>query len=147
MFEPGQFLVVARWLVSESNDANPLRHAEAARVRTAYGRAYYALYLLVRTELQRRHHLKPRQLHHGAVYTHLQSPQAGVQVRDLGRELQRMYTLRQKADYELELLPEWETRMQNVDAASDLVAAAASWAARVPHLDFLPVIPLFGPYR
>jgi uncharacterized protein (UPF0332 family) len=141
MFEPAQFFVVARWLVSE----HALRGAAAARVRTAYGRAYYALYLLVRAELERRHHIEPRWLQHGAVYTHLQSPRAGEQVRSLGRELQRMYTLRQKADYELDLPAEWEARMEDEALAADLVAAAASWAARLPHLDFSPVVPLLDP--
>jgi hypothetical protein len=141
MFEPAQFFVVARWLVSE----HALRGAQAACVRTAYGRAYYALYLLVRAELERRHHIEPRRLQHGAVYTHLQSPRAGEQVRSLGRELQRMYTFRQKADYELDLPPEWEARMEDEALAADLVAAAASWAARLPHLDFSPVVPLLDP--
>lgn len=142
MFEPAQFLVVARWLVSEHAPWG----ADAARLRTAYGRVYYALYLLVRTELERRHHLERRWLQHGAVYTHLQSPRAGEQVRTLGRELQRMYTLRQKADYELDLPPEWKVQMEDEALATDLIAAAASWATRLPHLDFSPVVPLLNPH-
>ncbi|MFL5540809.1 MAG: hypothetical protein ACJ8J0_17590 [Longimicrobiaceae bacterium] len=141
MFEPAQFFLVARWLVSE----HAPREAEAARVRAAYGRAYYALYLLVRTELERRHHIRPRWLQHGAVYTHLQSPRAGEQVRSLGRELQRLYTLRQKADYALELPPEWEARMEDEALAADIVAAATTWAARLPLLDFSSVVPLLDP--
>jgi hypothetical protein len=58
-----------------------------------------------------------------------------------------MYTLRQKADYELDLLPEWEAQMEDKDLAADLVAAAASWVARLPELDFSPVIPLLDPLR
>jgi len=147
VFEPAQFLTVARGLVIERGLANAFRGTGAARVRTAYGRAYYALYLLVRNEIERRHHVRPRWLHHGAVYTHLQSPRAGEQVRSLGRELQRMYTLRQKADYELDLLPEWEAQMEDEELAADLIAAAASWVARLPALDFSPVIPLLDPLR
>ncbi|MFL5385706.1 MAG: hypothetical protein ACJ8GN_24595 [Longimicrobiaceae bacterium] len=56
-----------------------------------------------------------------------------------------MYTLRQKADYEVDLPPECEARMEAEALAADLVAAAASWVARLPHLDVSPVVPLLDP--
>lgn len=80
MFDPAEFLAVARGLVDERAPADAFRGARRARVRTAYGRAYYALYLLVRTELAHRHRILPRRLHYGAVYTHLQSSLADHQV-------------------------------------------------------------------
>jgi hypothetical protein len=145
VFDPVEFLAVARGLIDERGSGAEFRDTRAARVRTAYGRAYYALYLLVREELVHRHHILPRQLHHGAVYTNLQSPRAASPVRQLGRELQRLYTLRQKADYELAPDAGWEAQLENERAAAKLVALAADWAASQPRLDFSPVVPLFRP--
>jgi hypothetical protein len=145
VFEATEFLVVARGLLSDETSSTAFREARAARVRTAYGRAYYALYLLVTVELRRRHQIDPRRLQHGAVYSKLQSPRADDEVRQLGRELERMYRLRQQADYELAPRPEWQAQLENARSAKKVVDLAADWAASLPRLDFSPVVPLFRP--
>jgi len=147
MFEPSHFLAVAGWLLDGPQTDPAWRSMREARVRTAYGRAYYALYLLVRNELERRHKLRTRALAHGAVYTHLQSSQASEEVRQLGRELQRLYTLRQKADYELVPIAEWEKLMADERFAAELVVLAAEWSPRLSRLDFSPVVTLFDSRR
>ena len=143
MFDPTEFLAVARALVGNSGSSGVSPVARAGRVRTVYGRVYYALYLLVRSELERRHRINPRKLQHGAVYSKLQSSRADAEVRHLGRELQRLYTLRQKADYELVPLHGWQRQMEDERAASKLINLAADWAANLHRLDFSSVVPLF----
>ena len=51
MFDAREFFAVARGLLGEGLPTQAFRAARAARVRTAYGRAYYALY--------RRYHVDP----------------------------------------------------------------------------------------
>src|SRR5215218_9914836 len=91
----------------------PLAEANEARVRTALGRAYYALYLLVRAEIARRHGVSLRSLQHGAMYTRLQSPRASDEVRQLGLDLQLLYTHRQMADYELDPTLSWKEKLED----------------------------------
>lgn len=139
-FEPSDFLELARQLVPSQG-----QELAEARVRTALGRAYYALYLLVRAEISRKHGILPRHLPHGTVYTRLQSPLASDEVRRLGRNLEWMYTLRQKADYELELGPAWRDRLTDATAATGVAQLAMEFAALLPRLDFSPLVPLLVP--
>jgi hypothetical protein len=116
-----------------------------ARLRTAFGRTYYALYLLVRKEISTRYHVAHRYLPHGALYTHRQSVHAHKHVRELGRELQRMYTLRQKADYELGPDPTVQGQLDDPDLVRSLIDRVEVLAQTLPRLDFAPVVPLFRP--
>jgi hypothetical protein len=140
VFTPTEFLRIAEQLLEE-----PFGEMKGARVRTALGRVYYALYLLVRSEIARRHGVLLKHLHHGAVYTRLQSPRASEEVRLLGRDLQLMYTLRQKADYELDPDPSWNAQLQDAVGAAVLVQRAGELARALPRLDFSPVISLLDP--
>jgi len=140
MFDPTDFLTVARDLGASDRAATT-----PARLRTAFGRAYYALFLLVREEISSRHHIHYRRLPHGAVYTHLQSPRAGQEVRELGRELQRMYTLRQNADYELAPNLVVKGQLEDVELLGSLINRTRKLAAILHQLDFSPVVPLFRP--
>lgn len=141
MFDPAEFLTVARRLA----EAGPHLGAPPARLRTAFGRVYYALYLLVREELSRRYRIPHRHLPHGAVYTHLQSPRASGRVRELGRDLQRMYRLRQTADYELAPDAEANRQLEDVALVGSLIHLAETQAKALPQLDFAPVVALLHP--
>jgi hypothetical protein len=144
MFDPADFLVVARDLAVRGRSvAEPRVVPSAAYLRTAFGRAYYALYLLVRSEIARRHGINHRHLPHGALYTHLQSSRASGRVRELGRELQRMYEFRQKADYDLAPGARMTAQLEDTNLLNSLINRADEFAAELPHLDFSPVVPLF----
>ena len=147
MFDPVDFILLARQLSTAppENSAITPTILSSARVRTAYGRAYYGLYLTVRREIARRHGLHHRKLNHGAVYTHLQSPRASKSVRRVGRELQRLYVLRQTADYELAPSHRWRVDLDNADLAATLAIRALALSRMVPKLDFSPVVSLFDP--
>jgi hypothetical protein len=145
MFDPVEFIVLAGQLAAGSATVGAAASPHSsARVRTAYSRAYYGLYLTVRGEIASRHGLHHRQLNHGALYTHLQSPRASKSVRRLGRELQRLYTLRQTADYELAPREPWRTDLDNVNLAATLALRALALSRTVRQLDFSPVVPLFS---
>jgi hypothetical protein len=112
-------------------------------VRTAYGRADYGLYLTVRSEIMRRHGLHQKKLNHGALYTHLQSSRASKRVRRVGFELQRLYALRQSADYELAPSHPWRSHLEDADLAATLATRALALSRTVSQLDFSPVVTLF----
>lgn len=145
-FEPIAFLHLAQHLVGPG--AATLSSSAAvseARVRTTLGRTYYALYLLVRREISRRYGVLHRHLQHGTVYIRLQSPLASDEVRRLGRSLEWMYTLRQKADYELDPAASWREHLTDELRAFGLAQLAMEFAALLPRLDFSPVVPLLQP--
>jgi len=142
VFPPTEFLSLAQQLLKDAR-LQPRAEANSARVRTALGRTYYALYLLVRAEIARRHGVSLRSLQHGAMYTRLQSPRASDEVRQLGRDLQLLYTLRQMADYELDPAPSWKKQLEDAEGAAALVRRAGELARTLPRLDFSPVVSLF----
>jgi hypothetical protein len=142
MFDPAEFLTIARELA----EAGPRAGTTPARLRTAFGRVYYALYLLVREELTRRYSIPYRHLPHGAVYTHLQSPRVSGRVRELGRDLQRMYRLRQKADYELAPDATVKGELEDAELVGSLARLAEERAKALPQLDFSPILPLLLPF-
>lgn len=145
MFDPVDFIFLAKQLSAGAAELDTVvaRAASSARVRTAYGRAYYGLYLTVRSEIMRRYGLHHRKLNHGAVYTHLQSSSASTGVRRVGVELQRLYALRQSADYELAPSHPWRAHLEDADLAATLAARALALSRTVPQLDFSPVVSLF----
>lgn len=145
MFDPTDFLSVARDLTGSERLSAARMPLRSAYLRTAFGRAYYALYLLVRAELSARHNIPYRRLPHGAVYTHLQSARASKHVRELGRDLQRMYTLRQKADYDVAPDAGVKWQLEDADLIDALIDRAEQLAATLPRLDFSPIVPLFRP--
>jgi hypothetical protein len=119
----------------------PIEGASApveARVRAAYGRAYYTLFLAVRSTIAARHAVPERRLEHGKLYTHLQSPRADARVRGVGKQLQHLYDLRRRADYDLAPDATW----RNVHSADLAAQQAIHLAAIVATLDFGSVIDL-----
>lgn len=145
-FEPIAFLHLAQQLVEPGGSIlAPSAATREARVRTTLGRTYYALYLLVRREISRRYGILHRHLQHGTVYTRLQSPLASDEVRRLGRSLEWMYTLRQKADYELDPDGSWREHLTDEVRALGLAQLAIELAALLPQLDFASVVPLLRP--
>ncbi|HVG43377.1 MAG TPA: hypothetical protein VM890_01565 [Longimicrobium sp.] len=144
MFDPVEFILLARRLSADAPASGEVPAiSSSTRVRAAYGRAYYGLYLGVRTEIVNRYRVNQRKLNHGALYTHLQSPRAATEVKSVGRELQRLYTLRQKADYELAPTDPWRGHLDDAVLATTLAEQALVLSRMLPRLDFSSVISLF----
>ncbi|HEX6747169.1 MAG TPA: hypothetical protein VF092_07700 [Longimicrobium sp.] len=139
-FEPVEFLDVA---IEICTKARALSYPSEPWVRTAAGRAYYGLYLIVRSAIADRHNISQRRLNHGAVCSHLQNSRLSHDVRAVGRHLEYLYALRRRADYEL--LPErhWQVRLSDPNAVMALTLEADRLARTVPHLDFTPIAHLF----
>ena len=86
-FDPNEFLRLAHAIARDSDDE--------ARLRSAVGRAYYAVFLQARERLGLRGH---RRKIHGLVIGRLKSVN-----RAAGDQLDKLETLRGEADYELEV--------------------------------------------
>jgi uncharacterized protein (UPF0332 family) len=138
MFDPLDFLQLARMLANEA--ANPASRARDARLRTAYSRAYYGLYLHVRALIVQRHNIPVRHLKHGDLYSRLQYASSPKPLRRLGSELQRLYRLRQTADYELGAGDEAAGDLHDAAVAAYVAGRALELANSVDDLDFTPVV-------
>jgi hypothetical protein len=55
------------------------------------------------------------------------------------------YTLRQKADYDLDPDPFWHGHLQDAEGAAVIARNALELARMLPRLDFSPVASLFDP--
>jgi hypothetical protein len=146
LFKPLQFAVLARQLVAGNLDGafEGVSTSRECRLRAALGRSYYALYLTTREVIARRHGIDHRRLVHGALYTNLQHSTASPGVRLLGQELARLYTLRQKADYEVLPVPEWHRKLTDQRYVELVAKQAMASAVTLDRLDFASVADLFS---
>jgi uncharacterized protein (UPF0332 family) len=145
MFDPEEFLQLANELCARDGQAVASRLTRA-RVRTAFGRAYYGLFLIVRSAISTRHGIPSRRFDdHGKLCRHLQNPRLRGEARALGRYLEHLYSLRQKADYDLEPHGLWEEKLADPALATKTAVEARRFARMIPALDFTPVIHLFDP--
>jgi hypothetical protein len=146
LFEPLQYAVLARQLVAGSLDAafGGEGASHECRLRAALGRAYYALYLTTRAVIARKHGIEERRLSHGRLYTYLQHSTASLEVRLLGQELYQLYTLRQKADYEVLLAGQWQRKLTDAKYVDLIAEQAIASASVLDRLDFGPVAELLS---
>jgi hypothetical protein len=144
VFDPVEFAVLARQLASGRLHAalDGVGTSPECRLRTAVGRAYYALYLSTRSAIARRHGIPERRITHGLLYTCLQYARMSGGLRLLGHELQRLYTLRQKADYEVAASARWDARIGDPKYVDMIAKQAISTARALEKLDFEPVAAL-----
>jgi hypothetical protein len=85
----------------------------------------------------------PRRVAHGALYTYLQSASVAADVRRLDRELERLYALRQKADYETSPPPDLEKVLRNPAYVDWLATQALDRMALLDQMDFSPILHRF----
>jgi hypothetical protein len=140
VFDPVDFVHLARALADEASAAPS--QTRSARLRAAYGRLYYGVYLHVRAVLMIRHNLPERLLNHGTLQSRLQFGSSPRPLRRVGSELQRLYMLRQQADYELAPEPRWQRQLDDPALVKTLVVRALDVIAAVGELDFTPVVHL-----
>lgn len=140
-FDARQFFAVAESLVSDARREDGLREA---RLRTAYGRLYYGLYLIVRDMLIRKHGVPAPRLGHGALSGFLQHSRLADDVRKIGRELERLYALRRVSDYVLDLDGTTRRSLENPDVARGDVTRATATAGMVEKVDLGPAARLLS---
>ena len=141
IFDPVSYLHLADELASESARSNA--GTRAARIRTAYGRLYYGLFLSIREAIVARHGVPPRRVEHGALISHLQHSTLDGAVRKLGREMQKLYSLRRQADYELAPAPQVRAQLEDAVSARILAREVMRFVRQIPHMDFTPIAHLF----
>src|SRR5262249_55097509 len=126
VFSPEEFIHLA----GEIARGTGLTGSSAGRARTAYGRAYYGLFLIVRSILVHRHGIPVRRIEHGPLHMRLQHSTIRGELRDLGRELQRLYSLRRTADYEIAPPHQWRRRVEDPGIAAVAAGQALKFARR-----------------
>jgi hypothetical protein len=141
VFDPIRYIDLANELARESSHSKA--STRTARVRTAYGRLYYGLFLALRQAIVGRHGVPSRRIEHGALSSHLQHSSLDEGVRDVGRELQRLYVLRRNADYELAPAPNVNRKLEDPVSALILARRVLQYAQSIPEMNFAPVVHLF----
>jgi hypothetical protein len=138
--------VLARQLAAGSLDAafDGIGTSQECRLRAALGRAYYALYLTTRAVIARKHGIQERQVSHGLLYTYLQHSTASLEVQLLGQALYQLYTLRQKADYDVLPTGPWQRKLRDAKYVDLVAKQAIASASALDRLDFGPVAALFS---
>jgi hypothetical protein len=141
LFEPAEFAVLARQLVSGSPGGTLDCHAVSpeCRLRAALGRAYYALFLAARGVIARKHEIRPRWITHRELHTYLRHSKAGREVQTLGHEMRRLYALRQQAEYEMIPTPEWRRKLADPVYVDLMVKQAVASVSILERLDFSAV--------
>jgi uncharacterized protein (UPF0332 family) len=144
-FDPQQFGILGQELANGNLAADPGGSAASpeAQTRTAFGRAYYCLFLAVRAVLTSKYHVPAKRVEHGLLYNTLQSSSLDARVRAIGKELERLYKFRRHADYEMELDPKDAERISNRELAALTARQAGAYAGELDSLDFSPIIHRF----
>lgn len=132
-FAPEKFANLSKVLARDGN------YDTDSRARTCYGRAYYALFLAVRTEIWRAEgrpiHGRGDEVEHGALTDVLFSSD-NPKHKALGRALEDLYTARKKADYVLEPSEPWNKRIHKAEKAREFAKRAQSLIRQLDNIDF-----------
>ena len=142
MFVPEEFITFA----SEVAHASSLAGSPAVRARTAYGRMYYGLFLIIRAILVQRHGVPVRRVEHGRLFMRLQHSTIRGDLRDLGRELERLYSFRQQADYVVAPTGNVREMIEDPAIAAVVAGQTLTLANRVAQFDFAPLVGLLLAY-
>lgn len=142
MFVPEEFITFA----GEVARAPALAGSPAVRARTAYGRIYYGLFLMVRAILVQRYGVPVRRVEHGRLFMRLQHSTIRGDLRDLGREMERLYSFRQQADYAVAPVRDVREMIEDPAIAAVVAGQTLTLAKRVPQFDFAPVAHLLLAY-
>lgn len=114
-----------------------------ARIRTAIGRAYYALFLSIRTEIRtlegKAIHGRGDQIDHGALKNFLYLAK-NTDLNNLARTLDELYEARRQADYVLEPTGRWERYYESPRNAKRLLKRAEAEIRRLPNIDFTEMV-------
>ena len=114
-----------------------------ARIRTAIGRAYYALFLSIRTEIRtlegKAIHGRDDRIDHGALKNLLYLAN-NSDLNNLARTLDELYEARRQADYVLEPTGRWEKYYESPRNAKRLLIRAEAEIRRLPNIDFTEMV-------
>lgn len=113
----------------------------AAKTRTALGRAYYSLMLALRKAIRQAEgkSIDREIARHGDLWNTLIDSKVQP-LQALGKSLQQLYKARRKADYELDPPQfDWSKNLADPRFALKYVEIAKDAIRRIPRCDFAPV--------
>ena len=133
LFDPALFAQVGRSII------RPSSLDKEARVRTAVGRAYYALFLAIRTEIRvqegRPPHGRDDRIDHGNLKNSLASAN-NPDLNRLSEILSRAYEARRQADYVLEPTGRWNGYFTKPRNAEKLLRSVEAEIRNLRNIDF-----------
>lgn len=114
-----------------------------ARTRTAIGRAYYSLFLAIRTAIRTQEgkeiHGREDRIEHGALNNYLASADS-PDLNKLAKILGELYEARRQADYVLEPLDYWAKYCKKPMNAERLLKRVTATIRKLPTMDFTEMI-------
>ncbi len=114
-----------------------------ARTRTAIGRAYYALFLAIRTAIRKQEsretHGREDRIDHGALKNSLASA-ANPDLNNLAKLFSELYEARRQADYILEPSTHWAKYCEKPMNAERLLKRVKATIGKLPTMDFTEMI-------
>lgn len=132
-FDPALFAKVGRSITRQSYID------KEARTRTAIGRAYYALFLAIRTEIRTAEgkdtHGRGDRIEHGVLRDSLASA-SNPDLKKLARFLGELYEVRRQADYVLEPIGSWVGYFSKPSNAERLLKRTEATIRKLPTMDF-----------
>ena len=137
LFDPALFAQVGRSITRQGS------LDKEARIRTAVGRAYYALFLAIRTEIRVQEgsapHGRDDRIDHGKLKDSLASAN-NPDLNRLAEILSRVYEARQQADYVLEPIGRWDGYFTKPRNAEKLLRRVEAEIRNLRNIDFTEMV-------
>ena len=136
MFDPAQFAKIARGLCTRVDLDSE------TRARTMWGRAYYSLFLAVRSKIRDAEgapaHGRNDKIDHGALRNSLYNSRS-PDLAALAKVLEELYEGRRQADYVLDPEAHWANKLKPTKADHMAKKVEAIIRSDLPSIDFAPV--------
>ena len=136
-FDPALFAKVGR-SITRKGDID-----KEARTRTAIGRAYYALFLSIRTAIRtkegRATHGREDRIDHGLLQNSLSSAN-NPELNNLAKTLSDLYEARRQADYVLEPTNSWTKLCKSPKYAEVLLKRSEAAIRKLSKIDFTEIV-------
>ena len=136
-FDPALFAKVGRSITRQGS------LDKEARIRTAIGRAYYALFLAIRTAIRNREgreiHGRGDRIDHGKLKNFLYAAN-DPKLKSLAGVLNDLYEARRQADYVLEPVGHWEGYFTRTRNAERLLKQVEATIRQLPNIDFTEMV-------
>ena len=136
-FDPALFAQVGRSII------RPSSLDKEARIRTAVGRAYYALFLAIRTEIRVQEgsasHGRDDRIDHGKLKDSLASAN-NSDLNRLAEILSQVYEARRQADYVLEPIGRWDGYFTKPRNAEKLLKRVEAEIRNLQNIDFTEMV-------
>lgn len=136
-FDPALFAKVGRSITRQGS------LDKEARIRTAIGRAYYALFLAIRTAIRNREgkatHGRGDRIDHGKLTNFLYAAN-DPELKGLAGILNDLYEVRRQADYVLEPVGNWDGYFTKIRDTERFLKQVEATIRKLPNIDFTEMV-------